>query len=411
MITLVENIIVVGADNRPPTLDKSMHNSWQSCMILYIKGNEHGRMILDSILNGQLVYGTIKVDGVTRTKTYKELSDKEKLQDDCDILATNVVLQCLPPDVYSLFNHHNVAKEIWDRLKLLMQGNELSQQERECKLYNEFDRFTSAKGESLHEYYLSLQPVWSKFMTDVKLAKNMHTSNYDQLYAYLSQHEVHATEVCVMRERFTNPLALDIFQSKKPSYHSGWQSNSSASARETKLEFYWMRGIWLDNELNQKGQGMLNGSRRRYYYFMNRNLTDDLDAFDSNCDEAPSARVVLMANLSSYDSDAISEVPILDTYQDNSVLDHYVQEMYYSEQPAFNPTSYIEITSDSNIILYDQYLKETESTVVQNTTSTEQQNAVIMSVIDEISSQVAKCNAESLVNKNVNESLTTELDR
>ncbi|GKD36644.1 hypothetical protein Tco_1252153 [Tanacetum coccineum] len=112
MTKLVENVIVVGANNRPPTLDKSMYNSWQSRMILYIKGKEHGRMILDSVLNGQLVYGTIEVDGVTRTKTYEELSDKEKLQDDCDILATNIVLQCLPPDVYSLVNHHNVAKEI-----------------------------------------------------------------------------------------------------------------------------------------------------------------------------------------------------------------------------------------------------------------------------------------------------------
>ncbi|GKE73755.1 hypothetical protein Tco_1535796, partial [Tanacetum coccineum] len=33
--------------------------------------------------------------------------------------------------------------------------------------------------------------------------------------------------------------------------------------------------------------------------------TNDLDAFDSDCDEAPGAQVVLMANLSSYDSDII----------------------------------------------------------------------------------------------------------
>ncbi|GKB12965.1 hypothetical protein Tco_0846888 [Tanacetum coccineum] len=51
---------------------------------------------------------------------------------------------------------------------------------------------------------------------------------------------------------------------------------------------------------------------------------DDLDAFNSNCDEAPSARAVLMDNLSSYDLDIISEVPISDTYQDNSVVDHCV---------------------------------------------------------------------------------------
>ncbi|GKE32490.1 retrovirus-related pol polyprotein from transposon TNT 1-94 [Tanacetum coccineum] len=89
-------------------------------------------MILNSIEHGPLMYGTIEVDGVTRTKTYEELTDAEKLQDDCDVKATNIFLQGLPPKVYSLVNHHHVAKEIWDRVMLLMQGTELSQQEYEC---------------------------------------------------------------------------------------------------------------------------------------------------------------------------------------------------------------------------------------------------------------------------------------
>ncbi|GJX99321.1 hypothetical protein Tco_0356340 [Tanacetum coccineum] len=95
-------MIVAGADNRPPMLEKLMYNSWQNCMLLYIKGNEHGRMMLNSILHEPLVYGTIKVDGVTRTKTYEELTDAEKLQDDCDVRAyssrssTRSVLSCQP---------------------------------------------------------------------------------------------------------------------------------------------------------------------------------------------------------------------------------------------------------------------------------------------------------------------------
>ncbi|GJT33139.1 hypothetical protein Tco_0923558 [Tanacetum coccineum] len=63
-----------------------------------------------------------------------------------DVQALNIVLQVLPPDVYSLVNHSQAAKDIWDRVKLLMQGIELSYQERECKLYNEFDKFTLIKG-------------------------------------------------------------------------------------------------------------------------------------------------------------------------------------------------------------------------------------------------------------------------
>ncbi|GJY96174.1 hypothetical protein Tco_0512535 [Tanacetum coccineum] len=80
MTTLAEHMIVAGADNRPPMLEKTMYNSWHN------------------------------LDGVTRPKTYEEITDIEKLQDDYDVRAKNIVLQGLPPDVYSLVNHHKVAK-------------------------------------------------------------------------------------------------------------------------------------------------------------------------------------------------------------------------------------------------------------------------------------------------------------
>ncbi|GJY17216.1 hypothetical protein Tco_0388707 [Tanacetum coccineum] len=104
-------------------------------------------------------------------------------------------------------------------------------------------------------------------------------------------------------------------------------------------------------------------------------------------------------------------VPISDTTQDNYVLDQSIQKMYYSEQPAFDHTSDIEITSDRNIISYDQYTKEIKSEVVQDTISPEQQNDMIMYVIDEMSNQDAKCDVENIANKSVSESLTTELER
>ncbi|GKF60280.1 hypothetical protein Tco_0177066, partial [Tanacetum coccineum] len=64
--------------------------------------------------------------------------------------ATNIILQGLPPDVYAIVNHHKGAKEIWDKVKLLMQGTKLSLQEKECKLYDEFDKFSFVKGETLY---------------------------------------------------------------------------------------------------------------------------------------------------------------------------------------------------------------------------------------------------------------------
>nr|GEZ18623.1 transcription factor GTE6-like isoform X2 [Tanacetum cinerariifolium] len=45
--TLAEYMILSGADNSPPMLEKDMYNSWKSRMELYIQNREHERMILE----------------------------------------------------------------------------------------------------------------------------------------------------------------------------------------------------------------------------------------------------------------------------------------------------------------------------------------------------------------------------
>ncbi|GJZ97783.1 retrovirus-related pol polyprotein from transposon TNT 1-94 [Tanacetum coccineum] len=212
-----------------------MYDSWKSRMELYMMNRQHGRMILESFENGPLIWPLIEENGVTRTKKYSELSPTEAIQADCDVKAKNIILQGLPPEVYALVSNHKVTKEIWEIIQLLIQGTSLTKQERECKLYDEFDKFAYKKGESLREFYLrfslllndmniynmkleqfqvntkflnTLPPEWSKFVTDVKLVRDLHTTNIDQLHAYLGQHEFHANEVRLMHERNSDPLAL-----------------------------------------------------------------------------------------------------------------------------------------------------------------------------------------------------------
>ncbi|GJX26262.1 retrovirus-related pol polyprotein from transposon TNT 1-94 [Tanacetum coccineum] len=180
MTTLADKAILSGADNRPLMLEKDMYDSWKSRMDLYMMNRQHGRKILESIENGPLIWPTIK--------------------------ATNIILQGLPTEVYALVSNHKVAKELWERIQLLMQGTSLMKQERECKLYDEFDKFAYKKGETL--LLNTLPPEWSKFVTDVKLVRDLHTTNIDQLHAYLGQHEFHANEVRLMHERNSDPLAL-----------------------------------------------------------------------------------------------------------------------------------------------------------------------------------------------------------
>ncbi|GKD67594.1 hypothetical protein Tco_1321684 [Tanacetum coccineum] len=143
-------------------------------MKLYIRGKEHGKDLIDSVLNGPFEYGTVVEDGIPRTKIYEKLTDKEKIRD--------IVLQGLLPDVYNIVNHHIVAKEIWDRLAI-----------------------------------------------------DMHESNFDQLYAYLKQHEVHANEVLMMRERFPDPLALVANYHHTPSNYNSHHSQYNPSQYQQQL--------------------------------------------------------------------------------------------------------------------------------------------------------------------------------
>nr|GEX31449.1 hypothetical protein [Tanacetum cinerariifolium] len=137
------------ADNRPPMLEKDMYDSWKRRMELYMLNRPNGRMILESV----------------------ELA----IQADCDIKATNIILQGLPPEVYALIN---------------------------TKFLN------------------TLPSEWSKFVTDVKLVRDLHTTNVDQLHAYLGQHEYHANEPMYQQSQF-QPQATS-YQSSPygPTYHN-----------------------------------------------------------------------------------------------------------------------------------------------------------------------------------------------
>ncbi|GKE15590.1 hypothetical protein Tco_1423167 [Tanacetum coccineum] len=125
MTTLAEHMIVAGADNRPPMLKKSMYKSWQSHMLLYIQGKEHGRMIPDSVLKGLLIWPTVEEKSITREKNYEELSEKEKIQANCDLKATKIILQGLLPDVYSLVNHHKCERKFGTKVVTHKKAHEL----------------------------------------------------------------------------------------------------------------------------------------------------------------------------------------------------------------------------------------------------------------------------------------------
>nr|GEV74491.1 hypothetical protein [Tanacetum cinerariifolium] len=59
-------------------------------------------------------------------------SDHERYN--AGIRATNILLQGLPKDIYTLINHYTNAKDIWNNVKMLLEGYELTKEDQESQL-------------------------------------------------------------------------------------------------------------------------------------------------------------------------------------------------------------------------------------------------------------------------------------
>ncbi|GJY19739.1 hypothetical protein Tco_0391230 [Tanacetum coccineum] len=232
--TLVEYMILSGADNCPPMLDKELYDSWKSQMELYMKNREHGRMILESVENGPLIWPTDEENGFTHIK--EETLHKYYLR------------------FTQLINDINIY------------NMKIEQFQVNTKFLNR------------------LPPEWSKFVTDVKLVKDLHTTNFDQLHAYLEQHELHANEVRFAIPVFSPGDDLIACLNKAMAFLT-----AIASSRGDKVKVILVlglrvmlldleeimqadrqgllnattvkvKGIWLDNALSLSDQGMEHAS-------------------------------------------------------------------------------------------------------------------------------------------------------
>nr|GFC87657.1 hypothetical protein [Tanacetum cinerariifolium] len=136
---------------------------------------------------------------------------------------------------------------------------------------------------------------------------------------------------------------------------------------------------------------------------------DDLDAYDSDCDELNSAKVALMANLSHYGSDTLAEVNN-HAHRTNQLISQEMQASSISEPSTILAQSNTESTSDSNIISYSHYMNESQYNTVQNSTLPAIQHDLILFVIEQLKTQVVNCTKVNQDNKQVNELLTAELE-
>ncbi|GKD33707.1 hypothetical protein Tco_1249216 [Tanacetum coccineum] len=306
-------MILSGADNRPPILDKELYDSWKSRMELYMKNREHGRMILESVENGPLIWPTVEENAVIRTKKYAELSATKKTQADCDMKATNIILQGFAVPVFS------------PRDDLIACLNKAM-----------------------------------AFLTAVA------SSRGDNVKVILVLGEGNMARQCTEPKRLRN---------------AAWYKEKAMLAEAQEA------GQILDEEelAFLVDLGVLDG--QAVYTIILKNAafqTEDLDTYDSDSNDISNAQAILLANISNYGSDVISEVPHSETYL-NDMVNQGVQAMQDFEQLPVVDFSDNAIHSDSNIIPYSQYLEETQQANVQDTHLQAQQYSMILSVIEQMS--------------------------
>ncbi|GJX01720.1 putative reverse transcriptase domain-containing protein [Tanacetum coccineum] len=307
-------------------------------MLLYIKDKEHGKLLIDSVLNGPFQYGTMVEPGnkttlaMIRARTYTNLTDEEKIRESFNIKATNIVLQGLPQDIYNLVNHNEDAKQIWDRVKLLIQGSELSLKEQHEAHANEvriqrkrYPDQIALVANSLtclnpNQYYPQMSSATQKYYSSPapqQLDSGLIVpsfnpfddliANLNKLMAFggnrngaLAQPSVVKCYNCQEEGHF----ARQCTKPKRP-------KNSVWFKEKMLLTEALESGAYLDPEqlafLADNGDTVIPAQASQAIPTPTAFQTDDLDAFDSDCDDVTSTKAALMANLSSYDSYVLSK--------------------------------------------------------------------------------------------------------
>ncbi|GKB84914.1 hypothetical protein Tco_0957186 [Tanacetum coccineum] len=317
------------------------------------------------------------------------------------------------------------GKENGDNVKMLLEGLELTKEDCKSQLYDDFEHFRQNKGETIHDYYVrfaklindmwnikmtmyrmqvnskfvnNMFPEWGRFVTAVKLNRGLRDSNYDQLYAYLKQHEAHANEIKMMLDRFTQHTVGQLALMLNVSYQQHY-SQSSITQPSIYVPPHFADNTQLDSRLSPIDNlienltntiVLLTQSYKTYLPQTNNQLRTSSNT--RNQDIVHDRRVVVKQGILS-DTTAMENGVALDEEQllfivggqDNTIDDdvdekpvqdlalnvnnvfqgfhgtdydavcehHEEQEMHDDVQPNYVVNSHANYTSDSNMISYE----------------------------------------------------------
>nr|GEW30517.1 hypothetical protein [Tanacetum cinerariifolium] len=255
MTSLADKMILSGANNHLPMLEKDMYDSWK-----------------------------IEENGVTRSKKYFELSTTKAIQANCDVKATNIILQGLPLEVYALVSTHKVAKELWERIQVLMQGTSLTKKDRE--LFHKGDDPIDSINHMMSFLTFAVVTSWYPPTNN-----QLRTSSNPRQQSTINNGRV----------------TIQPIQGRQNSMTAGQRPHVKAVPKRKRDEAWFKDKVLLvqaqangqvlhEEELEFLADPGIAETQSTQYVVTNNTAyqADDLDAYDSDCDELNYAKITLM---------------------------------------------------------------------------------------------------------------------
>nr|GEU43223.1 hypothetical protein [Tanacetum cinerariifolium] len=419
----------------------------------------------------------------SRGNTDDELTEKKLKQIKADDQAIQTILLSLPEDIYATVDSCETAQKIWLRVQQMMKGSNIGIQEKKAKLFNEWEMFTSTDKESIESYYHrflklmndlkrnkhfpkklpaissflnNLQPEWSRHVTIVHQTKDLHTTDYTQLYDFMkyNQNDNYMQQPMPNPEDITDPttamnMALALMaKAFKLNYSTPTNNNQRISLNPRYRQIAQpgmnmgqdrqmnrviqnvVQNPRIQNVENQNGQIVVSGNANQ-----NPNGNGNLvaartegNATGHNADldeiEEVNANCILMANLQQastsgthtnkapiYDSDGSAEVHNYENCYDNEIFNMFTQEEQYTELLEPIPEPHQVPQNDNNIISEVSSVEESGGTVEQHPANVEETCVLYDSLYNNLATEVEIVNT---INRKLSEiiaELTTELAR
>ncbi|GJZ89863.1 hypothetical protein Tco_0661790 [Tanacetum coccineum] len=370
-----------GADNDGSAKEPGAENTASNALINYcidsrasVKNNFHP-----------------KGRNMTRPKKYSKLTEAQQLQDDCDVQETNIILHGLPPDVLKRLNDRITR----DSSHLI---NDMHTNVKTISKFKSIPSFLNAPF-PLHAVLAAISP--QPFISP-SVTQHSH-AEFPQLDSGLAIPMFQQGEdpiKCISKAMVFLPVVASRFPTSNNQLRTSSNPRNQATIQDGRVTVQQVqrrqiqsyvgtgnrgiattsKGNYAASQLNTKVQeaGQILDEEQLVFLAdpgMDEALvaqqtipqnsafqTEDLDAYDSDCNDISSAKVVLMANLSSCDSDVLSEE--IDTLKE--MLSNHVKE-----KESLSKT----------LTVFKTESKEKESKYIDNEFVLEKQNKELENII------------------------------